>query len=1555
MKNKKYKRIISKLFISSAILLPTIASACTSNDNGNYGSKKPINNPKNDENKNALKVNTITVDNVTDNSAAIELYFSATLHKNDQLKIALKDLKTSKIRNIVQNVNINSNHVRVSIDGLSPNTTYKIDNLLQNNNKIGFLNTVDNRSLSFTTLNQESNGSEDKNGNNQQGKNGDGDDKKGSENPQNPHSGNMPDKEHEESKEQNPGSENQNPNNHQKIDINATVSSVSYQNQFNVLLKLDSDQDLANKFAQITVNPIDSNNQVINQDITSNIVTINDKNPSFSFNNLDFNSKYRIKSIDFFEQGSENQLSKLDNISINNYPEFNTPSLNINVTFNDNLSQNQDSYVLGFNTNSDFNGYIELKVVKSSDQNQEYRSLRSSLKHKQISFLNLDPNTTYIIKGVSLYSDAGSSNPLNVNMTFQNNKTFTTPNQKIQSNALLEPKYSAIKQNNIPVVYDLQNTATSKTSDQLTLDSIKSNNTNHSDYFTQKETSENKQNNSTFAQLKSYIYDSTHQKYRLNFLVPNSFAKAYTLKIRKNNVEESISATSMKYDHYLYEIPYDHSATIDLIGLIDDNNQSIKTFNSSFGIHPYTFNFDTTVDANIRSISIQPKTGNNIDVFVKVRKKTYPDRLAYLNNTKLKVWRNNNIVEVTATRRIDDYHATILAGDQIVSFVYNTSTTTQIHDLPLTEINFDSSKNTYDINSITVDQNAQKVNVTLNSNVTNANNLSFIVKGIDHNIPFIRTITPTINNNIASFDINQLSNANISYVITNILLNDGFIDLSEDKKYQFNITTIENNNLSYFNYYMDQNTKKVYASAFFNFNSHNLKYLKNMYFDFMFEKETQNYDNQLVLGFEPTKHIMVRFDDLWKFELPNFNEYIKYTLKKVRIVKPVTYKQLATIDVAANLQKTLAYHFNYASVDQNNFSANGIERRTTNDFSRYDLRKKWLANYANDTVDFSLYNLWSVSEYLSDYTFIKDREFLNQAYPNPIVYKFNKNSETKKIQLFGPREQVKAKLFNIDNSNKTASLTKKLSNFKNLDQIPENESLMMFDFEFELHDRTNYDLYYAYTINSTVRLPFNLTKLKQTGKLENLNFYFYQIFTSQAVQEHNYNKINAKFSFNLYYDSSNNTITLKVISKDKDYNFTQDIATHNIGLEKNVFIGPARIAVIHTNENVKIEYNSDKVDALSNFNPKISYLNENINKNYDFSFSPGMSVDDIKTWQSKRLFKEDKSGAADLMRQRAFRISVGTWNLIGKVKPDDDNDYRFYVMTNHHVAVHVPVPNTPTSFYIPTLLDRPAAGTYQTGPSVQDGKLTKIYAFENYKYNYQLIKDYYNIGSFIDNEGRYQENNIAANQDLVIATIDLRSIFEQYQGVDLSKIQMDAQTKESIKYILNWKNLAPTKLSNEVKYLQDFDALNWYVASFPGERTIGPETVKSIRYREYILMYMPYFMNDLDYEQTRYKSTKISFNRVGIDLAGGASGSGVYDEKGNVVGLITEGWNSFDGAISAHLFAGQVRNVFGSKDNKINQDSFYEYIKHNSFLYPKKYTDIYWDDDITIKNNQKTN
>lgn len=703
-----------------------------------------------------------------------------------------------------------------------------------------------------------------------------------------------------------------------------------------------------------------------------------------------------------------------------------------------------------------------------------------------------------------------------------------------------------------------------------------------------------------------------------------------------------------------------------------------------------------------------------------------------------------------------------------------------------------------------------------------------------------------IKNKKAELDLKELINFSNQFILTTIKINEQYNYLEYKPEFLINLSTNTKPKLIDFNFYNENN--QLYGSAIFNVKENDLSLL-NKQFVFYFNPKTNDDNNQHIA----TKKIVVNYKDLWKFPINNIFSNVLYQLSKIKVVEPNLTKSNIEVELG---DKSIEFSFNQHYQDQkltslinnNNQQKEVIDLENANRLlsKKLNLNSATLNELLNKSKEHNqIPYSYSNFDALINYYFNK-KSSSSDLYSLPKKVEIIKNNQILPYNVLMGKELLTNQIFKIDQTKNSATLTKDLSKFTNLKEIePEN---IMFSFMFELDSNikplnlsTRLSSYQ--TANSRIRINIPYALLLKQKQINNVDFILNYKNESAQIQSLIRNSIIDKVQFNL--NLKNNILSLEIKAKNAEIN--NSLVAHNLTLKRSVFVNNSDFYV-HYLSDKKLQFQEKAIDELSHG------LNEISVDRYDLSNNK--LPNEINS--TKRLFIEDQSKGIKAARERTFVLNQnfdGTWNLIGKVKPNDDNDHRYYVGTNSHiwdVIKHVYKPfsdyqtidlngevylNTPTliskneldktkPLYVP---DNPYNSNafdmywklrYKKDSAKESNpnnwyKKSKIdlskesdsysihFDYENHPLTLKLVKEYIHpinsLHTMHDNENeqinyRFSNSRYYSKLDFIVAELDVSWFF----------INFAEQAKQKLEYY-TYKNI---KLTKQQKAVVDF-ILNW--------------------------------------------------------------------------------------------------------------------------------------------------
>lgn len=841
--------------------------------------------------------------------------------------------------------------------------------------------------------------------------------------------------------------------------------------------------------------------------------------------------------------------------------------------------------------------------------------------------------------------------------------------------------------------------------------------------------------------------------------------------------------------------------------------------------------------------------------------------------------------------------------------------------------------------------------------ILNATNKRLLIKNFDWTNPFSKIISyEKINNNQLRFSLKDFPKSLTKFIITHIQYDDVVESLGRDLKNLFLYNQIEEElTLKKLNFYLQEN--EVYGSAFFDFNEQTLKLYKNKIFLFEFTLD-ENYSeakkNQSLIAkyTPPIQYVRVPFKSLWKFKIPHlYNGYL-YKLNRISVrdnnsLTPFAFVKVKELNTSTFFVKNIIYN-DRKIIDlyynNNQFFSTKYQTLKNKNLTLNDLYKLWASNQNNLYLDYSLRNFISLVQYENTYLFYQNKT--NEGFYDFITKKADfilvNNNEIKNLHKTTLKDNPDL-IFKKDKDN-YFQLTKKINKIKNLNLV--NEKNLVFNITFGLDPNLikETNLWKNLMLRSQISLAVPYKTLKNKKVIEDAEFVLNYGIGNQEYEYELYKKIKQDFRFQISY--INDELKIKIISKNNISVF-DNIWEHNSSIDSSYFLTKA------------------------NFN--IYYLN---NTTIDI-----MEDDKSNNQYTTRIYKNNEQNFLPIKnaRDRVISLSLiqdGTWNVLGKVKPNDDNDYRYYLISCAHVLNSTQAFKSINKTGNKDLFESSNSSNGDFDPLVPQiihenetlndkknpyynalEKNGKLEANQN-QFQFLNFPEKISIESIINFDHQVKNKlsphvnalgffNPNASLDFSLITINLKPFFQKYGQLENSPAFNDL-TKEQqsvIRHIINFKDLKPLKLSNQTKYFDDNQNVKWYLSTFPRTETINEFNAGKLpRYREYEI-------NKYDKIQENIITTNNYLSTVGttkisnqyFDVGSGSSGSVVYDENGDLVGMISFGAheNAKFTAGGMIVFDSLISGFFGDKNNFANRTSLIQQIKQLAYLYPEKYEDIY--------------
>ncbi|WP_322935481.1 DUF1410 domain-containing protein [Mycoplasmopsis felis] len=1381
---------------------------------------------------------------------------------------------------------------------------------------------------------------------------------------------------------------------HKKVNVDVILNR-SFESSDNLIL------ELVNK----------SNNNTISY---SNSTLTSSNTKTFNIVNLNPNTTYEIKNI----------ILNGKNLTI---------SSNITKTFTTN-QEPQDSFVVSsIETTGTKNTQTYVKVNFSQHQlgdedNKKFSLVINDQTYTTSSYNNepyvlffvsgLTRNTTYNISGLSIN---------NKNVPLVGNKTFKTTDNDLEERRSASPTSEFQRTQPYPVSSS-KNKYYDEPSNIQNKDYVLTQTTDYQNYLNSSNKTITYSNDSLDQYTKvprvvNGSFNNENTALTVELEIPNPQNNTYTLEYEKtsdNNtkttVTVSLNKTENKFNANITTTPGD---VIKITKLLS-NNQEVPKFNKAFntyfetivtGTKSNNFTFKhfknwELLDAN----TLGTKWKLDPQIFTKDNSNSFPT--FYWKYQKVdgtidyaKFNTRNSTHQIKAEVEKNQYAKSLGIYYEENNKKYRVIDNTLLEP-KIPNKNSSSVSKLIDINSINVSNN--KVTVNFNKSVTQEQDLKVLVKSVNPLQPWSKIITLNKNGQSGTFETGQLQTNIKNYIITHSLLDNKESIYDLDSKYKFTkplpFTEVVLND---FKVIGDEEKRILYGTSKFDITSSNIEYLKDKWFEFTFEAEVPE-DKQETYNSYYVKNpkIIVPFDKLNKFILKGFIDRVKYKLTGVKVLEPYTTDVYVNVNFTKNSEQyNFVKYFNYdlySEMLDNDTSVLNVQNSEliTNkkNLTTTDLRNISLSSESKNSIPYSIQNMYSWINYKYELYYRNARDFNKHTVKNFKL--IDENNQEIKLKSIVGRELLSNKKPVLNDTQTNASITKDLSKFNNLENL--NDKDVLFNFIFELDPTHKVLSNSATTYQSAktyVMVPVSYKKIKETRTIDNSVFnvvHGYDDFETSNL----YHKIlNTMFRFKV--SLNNNDLKLEIIAKDeqntKIFDFKPD---HNLSLINSAFLGNHDFYVFYKETpNVELDFTEKAVgdNLIAGPNEKASYREGSgvhINNSYEPLFGKFSKLkDESKT--SIRLFEENKSKVITDLRQRsfAFQSRDGTWLMLGKVKPNDNTDFRFYITSNEHVADNNNIlsykrdPNNPwvsrqaahTDIKVPVIINQSQYNQNNTYPIVDSNNLR----FGFFDINIEIINNFNNElffpenNEFKDNQGNSLTGNLKnRTADLVYAIADFSFIFKNFAINNEDGWRWNGQTltdteKSVIKYIHNWVKLPMIKATNQTLVLDDYVNLNAYIATFPailsdnkdspafpsGITNFAHQSTK--RYREYLLGSSIRPLTDIFYLPKKsgdragsFSTNSVSYSTNTVDLGGGSSGTSLFDNEGNLLGYVVSGHNPDNNKETEETFQMFVidqhaKSYFGNGTTPLGNTSFYERMRMLSYYYPE------WFDPINFTNKPK--
>ncbi|WP_117275192.1 hypothetical protein [Mycoplasmopsis edwardii] len=1301
----------------------------------------------------------------------------------------------------------------------------------------------------------------------------------------------------------------------------------------------------------------------------------------YSPNNVSFITPENLKNQNNEQDKPTTSDSDNKNIFVNNFELINDTetSVTIRVYFSKLFDKSQRNF---------------LEITLSDDKYQTSNVINYDQNYVDFVINSLKPNTNYRVLEIKL-----NSNKLSIQKQFDfvtreynNNNNHNNDHQNIEKNEPSISSYTTFYNDELNVVEkDSQNFENIKNDPKLNnyFNFIKKSKSNiPNEKFERKEQSEIIDLKITNNILKVKIkinsnYD--HLKLKIERKRNISFIDQ---KNNKNNIAE-------------FEIQnIQNGENINIIGLFQ-NDEEINNFkNKNFSIsnkkvneQSGAFTFQNLTEWKLWEAS-SSQYSFAIDVWRSVSNIEWPNAFALriINNQNKIEYIDLNYVNKRSEaepRRVEAYFERSKVNKVLNLVLKNGNEyydlTNFDHVIEKPNANDGDKISNFNINSVSVTNNIVNVNYT-NDIQSSINYVDFLVKSTNPFQPWSKIIRANIDHNqkISSFNTEMLPKNISKYIIVATKLQNEVIDYGLNEKYKFAVNNSQKEfNLLDFRIIKDENKKQLLASAIFDFEQEDFAFFEDKWFQFTFEPEVDESSKEYYgFNFVTEYKINVPFKNLWKFGLNGFYENTKYSLKSIKVIEPFTQDlYYENISISSNLKKDFIYKFNYPNTLNNyviksdkvhtEFNFNDSDLITKNlNLQKQDLINIWLSNETKSKIPYSIQNHYALIEYERCHFY---KNAAGSIKPRKNFIMINEEGNEVNLRVIAGRKILDNAVPILDDNHKKVTITENIDQYNGLSSIG-NEAIFIFRLELDNHKRklsetTPLDPA-STTAKSFISIPISYKDIKQKQVIDDATFTFLQTRGDIRIHEVISKQIKDRFQFKV--SLADNNLKLEIIPKYDNVLIFDKLSDHYFSLANSTFIGNVSttlhwIKTINNNHEISFSATPLKDNLSTSLNE--TFIN-NENKGNDKLFEKNITLKN-KQESTKRLYKEDKTSSTEHIRSRSFsfqNVPNGTWSVMGKVKPHDDLDYNYYVVSNSHVwkvfakksgvsidGNEYKVLNN-TWFKVPIITEKPENINDSNPTPYFDN--SNVWNLNGVEFKIESIVDfdddsyYPHPSDFKDTYAESIKTNtgkdpwLLGRADLIVAKVDMSFFFKNFSLETLDQatyngIPLNERQKEIIKFFLNWKNLPFVEISSFNHHLSEYYNLNWFTAPYPGLASNNKDSRKGKRYREYLLGNTNNVFSVVSYLGATSKNLLVQFDTDVVDIAGGASGTTVYDSKNKIAGFVVEATKGAKkdekGVSGIFVVDGHKYKFIGDGTTPQNPASFYERVRLLSYLYPERY------------------
>ncbi|MGZ9428399.1 hypothetical protein [Mycoplasma sp. 1012] len=1218
---------------------------------------------------------------------------------------------------------------------------------------------------------------------------------------------------------------------------------------------------------------------------------------------------------------NEPSQEKKDNFTISSvfWKDINTNNVTLTLNFS--------NYTLSVANKNN------LLVTISDGQNHNQNLSITESPTFSITFNSLQANTTYTLTSVLLNGNSLSLPNDNLSVTTamkqKEIEPETPPKKEKKTYNLQNTTISNIQTNKAQLTISLDTPLDS--SDAATL-SLQDTNGQTFDFSSPKSNNTNLTFDLYNLKANTTYYLTNLEIGTQNISLNNKSFTTTNNNVEFNEIDYSLLDSFIKYDEQVSKFNEKDNLHIKDISLIDN-----KTLWFAFDHLPTLKNNDFTFTFNGHTYTTK-YNGTSQNILVNV------------NNANS----NNSISNITY-------------GGNSIEFSKN-----------IVNISKTGTSATYSVDSFNISNNKVNINLNYLPNVTNNKYLITIkpdVNAYDGDITVVGTYK---NGHIESENIIKFNQGYNKYILSDVVsLNNNYsFNVPEELSWQSNQTF--NPTISKIQFAVANTTSNTFVGAI-NINATDsemeqfrTKYLKLTFVDLVQKNiPTDSESDKRSYGYtgdggdwferqfrqENTKSIFLNFDELKKFSFTGLTEGITWKLNQVQIVNK--YDLSSVIDYDDKGQEGKLKHRKLSLIQQSgitelkptldvsqntyndalgvNFIANNL-----NTINSYQYQESQLTNNINGDVPESIPFNWHNYTTLNN-AYLKNTLFLTHysgdvnsylagsysQYNNPLpVVLFDNNQEYN----YGAIKEHALDKEMHENSDRTEFYVEKdLRNFKNLDTS--KEAILNFSFvaspkkvNFRQFSFGSFDWAVSFSwnkLNASNNKTLSNIKIKLLGKTEDLlkkigrkidsNSNYHLTLNDQQLEDLMNKHLKAQVSIN------GDKLKISLIAREGHIN--KDMYIHNLSSSYSTFVDKTwnYLSIMYLKNGEPFSYKNEHTKAKNQLKiDGFEFDKDTKFKSVGYNDADNPINIEVTTWYTKSSVQNT---IQEEVIARSFGTLYGTAWMIGKVDPSNPNDNRYYFGTN----IHVPVQTT-------DFISAPKQHT-----SKEDVSL--------------FLGDYWNTNNSVfwtsqNNNNKSLDGSLSNvkgknRTDFKIHIIDISELINYYNQHKNDVNKENNPRFKVAEHIANWKNIRHNKVSKMGRYIHPYMYYTMYMSSFPG--STKKHTKKNIQVRQNFVGDILFYPGNLVQDATTEKSSfikkfqnsngEIIRGNAEYQLAGGSSGTGLYDHEGNFLGIHA---NEENGEASSYLLSSQRINFFGEL-NDYNNGSFAYKIQRLSRLYPKKY------------------